>query len=54
MNVIALTAFVGLALVALSIVFFVQQTSTESGSEQDALLPLQDESARPASRNHHP
>jgi hypothetical protein len=43
MNVIALTAFIGVALVAFFIAFFVQQTHADSGGEQDALLPLAEE-----------
>ena len=43
MNVIALTAFIGLGLVAFFVAFFIQQTNTNSGSEQDALLPLDEE-----------
>ena len=49
MNVIALMSLVGLGLVSLSIVFFVHQTNTGSGSEQDALMPLEEESPRNAS-----
>jgi hypothetical protein len=47
MNVIILTAFVGLALAGFFIAFFVQQTHSESGAEQDALMPLNEE--QPAS-----
>jgi hypothetical protein len=43
MNVILLTAFVGLALASFFIAFFVHQTNAESGAEQDALMPLDEE-----------
>ena len=46
MNVIALMSLIGLGLVSLSIVFFIHQTNSESGSEQDALLPFAEEKAR--------
>ena len=46
MNVIALMSLIGLGLVALSVVFFIHQTNSESGSEQDALLPFADEGSR--------
>ena len=47
MNVIILTAFVGLALAGFFIAFFVQQTHSESGAEQDALMPLNEEQPAP-------
>ncbi len=43
MNVIILTAFVGLALASFFMAFFVHQTNSESGGEQDALMPLDEE-----------
>jgi hypothetical protein len=48
MNVIVLTTFVGLALVGFALAFFVHQTNSESGGEQDALMPLDEEGVRPA------
>ena len=49
MNVIALTAFVGLVLVTLFALLFVLQVFSQTpGGGQEALLPLSDESDRPA------
>jgi len=55
MNVIAFMALIGLGLVALSIVFFIHQTNSGSGGEQDALLPFAEESPRlvPEPRTPH-
>ena len=54
MNVIALMSLIGLGLVALSVVFFIHQTNTESGSEQDALLPLEEEGVKCAVKSRSP
>ncbi len=43
MNVILLTALIGLVLVAFFIAFFLHQNAGQSGSERDALLPLDEE-----------
>ena len=48
MNVIVLMSLIGLGLVSLSIVFFLHQTNSESGSEQDALMPLDEEGVKSA------
>ncbi len=48
MNVIGLMSFVGVLLAGFFAAFFLQQTRAESGSEQDALLPLNDEKAQAA------
>lgn len=46
MNVILLTALIGLLLVAFFIAFFLHQNAGQSGGERDALLPLDEETAR--------
>jgi hypothetical protein len=43
MIVIALTAFVGLALVTFFIVLFISYAASGGGIEHEALLPLEDE-----------
>jgi len=43
MIVIALTAFVGLALVTFFLVMFVRYAASGGGLEHEALLPLEDE-----------
>ena len=48
MSVISLTTFVGLALAGFFIAFFVQMTNSDNGREQDALLPLTDETPNAA------
>ncbi len=46
--VIALTAFVGLALVAFFVLMFLDQMSGQRNSDRDSLMPLADEISRPA------
>ena len=48
MNVIILTVFIGLMLVAFFIGFFLYLTSHKGSIERDALMPLQVEEPRPA------
>jgi len=50
MNTIILTAFVGLALVSFFLAFFLHETDSGGGSEQNALIPFDDENPR---RSHH-
>jgi len=55
MNVIAMMSFVGLALVAFFVAFFIHQINSESGAEQDALMPLNEETPHAARKPkpHH-
>jgi len=50
MNTIILTAFVGLALVSFFLAFFLHETDSGGGGEQNALIPFDDET--PQSRRH--
>lgn len=51
MNVLALTVFVGFVLVTLFVLlWFIAASSPQAFSERDALLPLDDETPRPAKR----
>lgn len=52
MNVIALTVFIGLALVSFFIFLFLHQSTSRHGasSGRDALLPFLDEKNTPAKR----
>lgn len=43
MNVIPLTVFIGLVLVAFFVAFFLRQSATRSGSGRAALMPLEKE-----------
>jgi len=49
-NVIVLTVFVGMLLVSFFIGFFLYLSPRRGSVEQDALMPLQDEKPRSASR----
>jgi hypothetical protein len=53
MVVIALTAFVGLALVTFFLVLFVGYAARGGGMEHEALLPLEEETPASIVR-HHP
>lgn len=46
MNTIILTAFVGLALVSFFIAFFIHETNSDGGGEQNALMPFDDETPK--------
>jgi hypothetical protein len=46
--VIALTVFVGLALVAFFILMFLDQMTARRNSDRDSLMPLAEENTRPA------
>lgn len=52
MVVIALTAFVGLALVTFFILLFVTYAASGGGIEHEALLPLEDETPATVARQH--
>lgn len=56
MNVLLLTAFVGLVLATLFIVLFLYQVESRkfSSNERESLMPLQDERVRPANSKHEP
>jgi hypothetical protein len=55
MIVLALTAFVGLALVTFFLVLFISYAASGGGAEHEALLPLEDETPAPiAVRHRHP
>ena len=51
MNVIGLMSLVGVLLAGFFAAFFLQQTCAESGSEQDALLPLNEEEPSEVNRS---
>lgn len=52
MNVLLLTAFIGLILATLFVVLFLYQLETRrfSSNERESLMPLQEEKTRPAQR----
>jgi len=54
MVVIALTAFVGLALVTFFVILFVCYVASGGSIEHEALLPLDDEVPVPATHHSHP
>ena len=49
-NVINLTVFIGLLLLAFFVGFFLYLNSHKGSVERDALMPLQDETPRPSGR----
>lgn len=56
MNVLLLTAFIGLVLATLFVLLFLYQVESRkfSSNERESLMPLHDEQDRPANHKHEP